>query len=92
MESLDDIPLNRYMVDPENLWMHSADKRQDLIEEVAKKTVEMFVDMSFQNHEDCIYTDKANLYSRCLLSRGLFYVEYSDAIREGDGERALRCW
>ena len=31
-------------------------------------------------------------YARQLLSVGLFYWEYSDSIREGDGERLLRCW
>ena len=27
-----------------------------------------------------------------LLRLGLFYQEFSDAIREGDGKRVLRCW
>ncbi len=27
-----------------------------------------------------------------LLRLGCFYLEFSDAIREGDGERILRCW
>ena len=31
-------------------------------------------------------------YGRRLLEFGTFYLEYSDAIREGDGERLLRCW
>ena len=31
-------------------------------------------------------------YGRNLLSIGLFYLELSDAIKEGDGERVLRCW
>ena len=31
-------------------------------------------------------------YGRNLLSIGLFYLEFSDAIKEGDGERVLRCW
>ena len=31
-------------------------------------------------------------YSRQLLSVGMLYIEYADAIREGDGERVHRCW
>ena len=31
-------------------------------------------------------------YGRNLLSIGLFYLEFSDAIKEGDGDRVLRCW
>ena len=50
----------------------------------------MFVDMTFNDNEDCLTTDKANLYSRRLLGLGLFYLEHSDAIQEGDGERVLR--
>jgi len=26
------------------------------------------------------------------MSLGLFLMEFTDAIREGDGERILRCW
>ena len=36
--------------------------------------------------------DGIELYARSVLSLGLFYWEYSDSIREGDGERLLRCW
>ena len=31
-------------------------------------------------------------YACDVLSLGLFYMEYRDAIREGDGIRVLRCW
>ena len=31
-------------------------------------------------------------YSRQLLSVGLLYIEYADAIWEGDGEHVYRCW
>ena len=91
MESLDDTPSDRHVADAENVWMLSVEERQDLIQTVAIKIVDMFVDMTFIDNEDCLNTDKANLYSRCLLGLGLFYLEYSDAIREGDGERVLRC-
>ena len=31
-------------------------------------------------------------YNCCLLSYGLLFVEFLDAIAEGDGDRNLRCW
>lgn len=92
MESMDDTPSDRHVADPENVWMLSMEERQDLILTVSMKIVDMFVDTSFNAHEDYLYSDRANVYSRRLLSLGLFYLEYSDAIREGDGERVLRCW
>lgn len=45
-----------------------------------------------EDHNDPENTDKAYLYAKRLLSLGCFYLEYSDAIREGDGGRVLRCW
>lgn len=37
-------------------------------------------------------SDKVQCYATELLSYGLLYTEFSDAIREGDGLRVLRCW
>ena len=31
-------------------------------------------------------------YACAVLSDGMFMLEFRDAIREGDGERAIRCW
>ena len=36
--------------------------------------------------------DGINEYAKEVLTLGLFYLEYKDAIREGDGTRVLRCW
>ena len=33
-----------------------------------------------------------NLHARHLLALGCFYLEFSHAICEGDGDRVLRCW
>lgn len=33
-----------------------------------------------------------NEYAKEVLTHSLFYLEYKDAIREGDGIRVLRCW
>ena len=31
-------------------------------------------------------------YAKELMSLGIFYLNYKDAVREGDGERVLVCW
>ncbi len=36
--------------------------------------------------------DMVNQYAIKMLYLGLFYYEYGDAIKEGDGSRILRCW
>ncbi len=92
MDNLDEVPSDLYVADPQNFWMLPKEDRLELIQTIAMKIVDMFVDVSFNDHKDFTYVDKTNLYARNLLSLGLFYFEYSDAIREGDGERVLRCW
>ena len=37
-------------------------------------------------------TDGVLEYAREVFSLGLLYLEFQDAIREGDGLRVLRCW
>ena len=44
-------------------------------------------DKSKQENTDSVYE-----YARETLSLGLLYAEFSDAIREGDGNRIIRCW
>ena len=38
------------------------------------------------------YNDQVFAYASEVMSLGLFYLEYNDAIKEGDGLRLLRCW
>ena len=56
--------------------------------------MDKFVDFSY--HQDPIShdisDDNVRKYAIQLTSLGLFYMEYSDAIKEGDGNRILRCW
>lgn len=37
-------------------------------------------------------TDGVMNYANELMSLGIFYLNFKDAIREGDGERVLVCW
>jgi len=92
METLEDTPSESHIADPENVWMLPMEERKTLLLTIATSIVDQYVDMSFHVDEDYTYIDKVNLYARRLLSLGCFYMEYSDAIREGDGDRVLHCW
>ena len=44
------------------------------------------------NNQEAKTSDDVHNYSINLLSVGCFLLEYKDAIKEGDGNRILRCW
>ena len=44
---------------------------------------------SSSSNADC---DLVFLYAKQLFSIGSIYLEFADGIREGDGDRVIRCW
>ena len=53
------------------------------------------IDISFDsegNSDESRNDDHVLSYTRDVLTLGLLYMEFQDAIREGDGDRILRCW
>ena len=50
-----------------------------------------FVFFKFHLPDGSSNADKVQQYASKLLCLGLFYLEYCDGIREGDGNRVLRC-
>ena len=48
--------------------------------------------MYFYNGKSPPETDIVTGYAKHVISLGLLYMEYCDGIREGDGERIIRCW
>ena len=68
--------------------MDTVDNRKKLLSEICGKLMEKYLRFSFNE----IYVpseDKKLEYAIQIISLGCFY---SDAIREGDGIRVLRCW
>ena len=96
MNSLDDTPLlpllqTELQTEPHNLWMLTDSERKEVLKHITEKIVDRFI--SFQFHTDVHKsTDHVQEYGMQFLSLGCFYLEYSDAIREGDGGRVLQCW
>ena len=45
-----------------------------------------------EDEEDATNSDRTNGYAQGFLSFYWLYCEYEDAVKEGDGNRVLRCW
>lgn len=58
------------------------------IEELLSK----FVDITYPVASKKKDKDHVCAYAKEITSLGLLYMEFSDGIREGDGERIIRCW
>jgi hypothetical protein len=73
--------------------MKSKEERKQVIEYACKKIVEEHVHLAYNTPPVSSRNgDKVLEYSKHLLSIGSFYMEFQDAIKEGDGKRVLRCW
>ena len=83
------------MVKPDD-WLQDADARKDTLYGVASNVVSNYVDLTTDftsiSSDDDSRPDKKLEYSRFVISVGLLYLEFCDAIREGDGMRVIRCW
>ena len=70
--------------------LHSKEERQDALLAVSQTLVSEFVYLNSEKGTEC--SDSVFGYACQLLTLGLFYREFCDSIREGDGHRVLRCW
>ena len=90
MASLEDKPCAEIL--PSDVWLHQDDERREILHSVAS-VINSFVDLSiFCKQKECQDEDTVHAYACEVLSLGLLYAEFQDAIREGDGLRVLRCW
>lgn len=64
-----------------------------ILEKVTSEISLSFIDV-FAHHDldDDIESDHVKRYAVEVLSLGQLYMEFSDSIREADGDRILRCW
>lgn len=85
MESLEDTPSDRSFA---NFLNHSMDDRVKLFFEKTR----MVIDKHFNFCREHPSSDSVLSYAEETLSLGLFLLEFTDAIHEGDGYRILRCW
>ena len=100
MESISDTPHNDSVLsDPDLIWMKTLDERKRILMGVCRSVVDKYID--FQCHQSSPESDSNQpdkvmkyMYGKELFRLGCFYLEFSDAIKEGDGTRlrVIRCW
>ena len=91
MESLTDTPSNDVLPDGQNVWMMPDQDRKEMLTVICERIIDRCI--SFKFHDKANQSnDHVYEYNTLLLSIGCFYLEFIDAIREGDGDRVLMCW
>ena len=73
-------------------WMKDDKQRKEILLKISTEIVEKFVNFSYNQSDKSTPNDQVQEYAIQVLSLGCFYLEFSDSIKEGDGERILRCW
>ena len=106
MVNIDDTPSD-VIPDPDMAWMLPNEDRQQQIYAVCDKIVAKYVDLKYHGkHSESVGANRVfgevsitssgcdgiQQYASQILSLGCFYLEFCDAIKEGDGDRILRCW
>ena len=96
MSSIDDAPSHDLFPDT-SLQGHTIHRRRVILDAV-KKVMDRYVHLSVKetvsheaNQSDRPH-DHVLEYASDVLTLALLYMEFVDGIREGDGERILRCW
>ena len=99
MSSASDKPSSMFF--PDGFSDMGTLEQRRLLLHATKTVVDKFVDLSFGSSESASSStpeanqepvDHVNAYARELLKFGLLLMEFNDAIREGDGDRTIRCW
>ena len=74
---------------PPDLDHLSNDQKTAFLLDIVSKLLKQFLNLDALDDSS---NNGAYEYSREMLTLGLFYEEFYDSIREGDGLRVLRCW
>ncbi len=93
LNSVNDMPSDISVPGAEEVWTLSADERRKHLLDLCRRIYDKYVDFKFNDVTST--TNESDLvmkYSIQLLRMCYFYMEFADAIREGDGGRVLRCW
>ena len=90
MASLSDRPSTKYF--PDGCSKLSPKQRWNVLRLAITEIVDQFVDVSYPTPSTEKDDDHVRAYAKEVLSLGLLYMEFVDGIREGDGNRILRCW
>ena len=72
----------------------SQKERSTVLDSAVRTLISEFVDMSFPKKPKKVPKNQDHIleYAKETLTMGLIFLEFKDAVREGDGDRVLRCW
>ena len=94
MKSLDDCP-DPSMVS-EDIWMQDDAVRAKVLNDMSRQLVDKYVNLERAFAEEASETGSGNStvyhYTCQVITLGLLYFNFKDAVREGDGDRVLRMW
>lgn len=91
MSELTSIP-DSELVD-ENTWMSSLEERKEIFSSLCHKVVDTYTNFKFDWQSPLEpATDGVFTYAVELMSLGLFYLTFKDAVREGNGDQVIHCW
>lgn len=90
MSTLDDIPtVGDFTSDS---WMMSDDDRKSALYHFCQEIIAEYVHQPLNPVLADDIDDKVQEYAKELMSLGILYLNYKDAIKEGDGGRVLALW
>ena len=93
MDDLDDSPPNNGTFGDEFLACNDTQRSDIFVKAIGDIVCEYTHDFAIGRYDkDIQNSDRVLAYAKELMTLGLLYMEYSDAIHEGDGLRILRCW
>ena len=94
MENLHDIPSKAVVSSPNTAWMGTNEEILAILTDISESIAQKynFITISFNKRSTMSSENGVYDYSRHLLTIGCLYLEYKDAIKEGDGMRVLQCW
>ena len=95
METMSDVPSTQFVPSGESTWMLIDMERKKILHTILDVIVELFVPVSYISvavPTIDVDGDQVKSYVKQILTLGCLFMEFRDAIREGDGGRVLRCY
>ena len=91
MDCLDDEPCTEILCP--DVWMHEKEERREILHSIAGVIVQLLCQpINNLPTKKPLKGDTVYTYACEVLSLGVLYAEFRNAIQEGDGLCVLRCW
>jgi len=75
-----------------NCWTLEDSRRKDILLSICEQVYDQFIGINYNSNVITNSSDSVHNYTVQLLRLGCLFLEFADAIREGDGNRVHRCW